>query len=514
MPRPLKNTLSPGLTDETSWPTCSTMPAPSEPSVFGGDLGVGKRSSRTETSTGFTVAASTRTRIWAGPGSGVGTSSYTRTSGPPYSWMRTAFTAASSGRHRAGTLRESLYPEGDPSYRRCAVRGGAGSPVGAHASPRRGRRTPGGRSGRQRGLRRLPGAAPHTPRDVPGGEADGAEHDDEGQQRGEEQAGDPSAVADHLHRVPERACEGVGRVDGAGLRRALLAQEHGQCAVGRGLAQRFELGAELLDGELHLVDAVLHGQHLVDVGGGVEEAHQALLDGVEVPETRLEIDELRGHVLAGRGDTLHIAERGEALQGDVEGPFRHAHCEGGGGVRAGGGPGLRILEWRHGLSVQRLWFHGPCDVGGVAADGARHDVAAHARRHGGNAVDGGQQGATGDEQREVTGAHQVVRRGRRRRRYGGVDAVAGYGALLRSRSHGSGPGRRRRVVRARCRAERAGRAVQLARSLPATASAEKADHREHGQKPDHDGGDEDLELESASHGLPPARAAEGAAGVP
>src|SRR5665647_1628384 len=459
MPRPLKNTLSPGLTDETSWPTCSTMPAPSEPSVFGGDLGVGKRSSRTETSTGFTVAASTRTRIWAGPGSGVGTSSYTRTSGPPYSWMRTAFTAASSGRHRAGTLRESLYPEGDPSYRRCAVRGGAGSPVGAHASPRRGRRTPGGRSGRQRGLRRLPGAAPHTPR-------------------------------------------------------AVLAQEHGQCAVGRGLAQRFELGAELLDGELHLVDAVLHGQHLVDVGGGVEEAHQALLDGVEVPETRLEIDELRGHVLAGRGDTLHIAERGEALQGDVEGPFRHAHCEGGVGVRADGGPGLRILEWRHGLSVQWLWFHGPCDAGGVAADGARHDVAAHARRHGGNAVDGGQQGATGDEQREVSGAHQVVRRRRRRRRYGGVDAVAGYGALLRSRSHGSGLGRRRRVVRARCRAERAGRAVQLAGSLPATASAEKADHREHGQKPDHDGGNEDLELESASHGLPPARAAEGAAGVP
>ena len=85
----------------------STTPAPSEPMILGGCLGVGKRFSRTETSMGFTVAASTRTRIWSALGSGFGTSSYTSTSGPPYSWIRTAFIAASSRRLVAASPSDS-----------------------------------------------------------------------------------------------------------------------------------------------------------------------------------------------------------------------------------------------------------------------------------------------------------------------------------------------------------------------------------------------------------------------
>ena len=221
MPRPLKATRSPGLTEVISAPTRSTTPAPSDPRILGGCLGVGKRSSRTETSTGFTVAAATLTRICAGPGSGVGTSSYTRTSGPPYSWMRTAFTAASS----AGVV----WSLGGP-YPAC----GRGSPASAVSPGRpwgRGRgstrrrgagRACRRRSGRQGRLRRLPPAPPQPPHDVPDDHADGAEDDDERQQRGQHERRDAGAVAEQLDGVPEGAAEGVAGVDRR-RRRVLLA---------------------------------------------------------------------------------------------------------------------------------------------------------------------------------------------------------------------------------------------------------------------------------------------------
>src|SRR5665648_1264625 len=104
--------------------------------ILGGCLGVGKRFSRTETSMGFTVAASTRTRTWPAFGSGFGTSSYTRTSGPPYSWIRTAFIAASSRRlvaaSRSDCTRAPVMATRDAALRPAAT---AAPAAGGRAAP-------------------------------------------------------------------------------------------------------------------------------------------------------------------------------------------------------------------------------------------------------------------------------------------------------------------------------------------------------------------------------------------
>src|SRR5690349_24567725 len=47
--------------------------------------------------TGLNEVAATFTRTWCGPGTGRGASSYRRTSLPPYSWYRTAFTVSLLG---------------------------------------------------------------------------------------------------------------------------------------------------------------------------------------------------------------------------------------------------------------------------------------------------------------------------------------------------------------------------------------------------------------------------------
>src|SRR5262245_29995164 len=75
----------------TPAPTASTTPAASEPGVYGS---FGPRLSvfeRRYVSTGFTPTARLRTRIWFGPGAGVGTSSSFSTEGPPYCETRMAF---------------------------------------------------------------------------------------------------------------------------------------------------------------------------------------------------------------------------------------------------------------------------------------------------------------------------------------------------------------------------------------------------------------------------------------
>ena len=233
--------------------------------------------------------------------------------------MRTAFIAVSSRRFVAASRPDSTREAAT------AIRGQAsqaGSDGGAVClRPRRTRRT-----------------------DVPRDQADAAEHDDEGQQGGEDQAGDAGAVPEHLDGVQKGPDERVGRIDRAGVGRALLAQEDRQGAVGRGLAQRLELGAKLLDGQLHVVDAVLHGQHLVDVLGGGEEPHEASLDGAVVSQARLEIDVLRRDILARGGDALDVAEAGEALQGGVETALGHAQRER--GIRVRGDGGRRLVVGR------------------------------------------------------------------------------------------------------------------------------------------------------------------------
>src|SRR5450759_1206200 len=280
------------------------------------------------------------------------------------------------------------------------------------------------RSDRQRRLlRRLPAAAPHPVHHVPHDEADAAEHDHEGQQGGEDQARDAGAVGEHLDGVQKGPRERVGRVDGAGLRHVLLAQEDRKSAVGRGLAQRFELGAQLLDGQLHVVDAILHGEHLVDVVGGGQEADQPALHGVVVAQTRLEVDVLGGDVVARGGHALHVAEGGEPLYGGVEAALRHSHGERGVRVRTDGRRRL-VVGGGGRAGVEREWLDRTRHARRLAAEGAGHHVAAHAPGHRVDAVDAGQKRTAGDQQGKVAGAQQVVRGEHGCRRHGCGDVAA------------------------------------------------------------------------------------------
>ena len=182
----------------------------------------------------------------------------------------------------------------------------------------------------------------HPAHDVPDEHRDAAEHDDERRQRGQDQAGDADAATEQVDRVAEGAAERVAGVHG-GRRPVLLGHVDRQRAVGGGLAQRLDLRAELLDGQLDLVDAVLHGQHLVDGGGLLEEPDQAPLDGAVVTQAGLQVDELRGDVLARGGRALHVAELGEPLDRGVEQLLGHADDDAGVGVRAHGLAGRGVL---------------------------------------------------------------------------------------------------------------------------------------------------------------------------
>src|SRR2546421_11485763 len=86
----LITTRSPGARPSTPSPTDSTTPAPSAPRIRG--FGTEGRPLRTQTSRWLSDAARRRMSTSPGPGSGSGASSYRRTSGPPSSWIRTAFT--------------------------------------------------------------------------------------------------------------------------------------------------------------------------------------------------------------------------------------------------------------------------------------------------------------------------------------------------------------------------------------------------------------------------------------
>ena len=210
--------------------------------------------------------------------------------------------------------------------------------------------------------------------------------------------------------LPERAAEGVAGVHG-GRRPVLLGHVHRERAVGGGLAQRLDLRAELLDGQLDLVDAVLHDQHLVDGVGLLEEPDEPPLDGPVVAQAGLQVDVLRGDVLTRGGRGLHVSELGEPLDGGVEQRLGDADDEAGvgiraeRGVRAGARPGALRAAVGGGGGVQR---HGLRRAAGLRAHRARHDVAVHGRRHRLDAVDVREQRAAGDEERHVPGAHQVV----------------------------------------------------------------------------------------------------------
>src|SRR5437588_3924295 len=83
-------TLSLTANPSTPSPTVSTIPAPSAPRIRG--FGTEGRPLRTQTSRWFSEAARRPISTSPGPASGAGASSYRRTSGPPSSWIRTAFT--------------------------------------------------------------------------------------------------------------------------------------------------------------------------------------------------------------------------------------------------------------------------------------------------------------------------------------------------------------------------------------------------------------------------------------
>src|SRR5437764_7796723 len=83
-------TRSPTARSSMPSPTASTTPAPSAPRIRG--FGTDGRPLRTQTSRWFSEAARSRISTSPGPASGSGASSYRRTSGPPSSWIRTAFT--------------------------------------------------------------------------------------------------------------------------------------------------------------------------------------------------------------------------------------------------------------------------------------------------------------------------------------------------------------------------------------------------------------------------------------
>ncbi|CPU66331.1 Uncharacterised protein [Mycobacteroides abscessus] len=78
-------TSSPTWSSGVSKPTRSTTPATSQPGTTGNATSMiwSRYPSRTFQSTGFTLAARTRTRTESGPTLGVGRSVVSRTSGPP-----------------------------------------------------------------------------------------------------------------------------------------------------------------------------------------------------------------------------------------------------------------------------------------------------------------------------------------------------------------------------------------------------------------------------------------------
>ncbi len=131
--------------------------------ILGGCLGVGKRFSRTETSMGFTVAASTRTRIWSALGVGLRDLFVHQDLGPAVLVDTHRFHRRLLAPPRC-RLALRLYPRGGIGYLRCGAQAGSEGSDGC----RRPRRT----------LRS----------DVPYDEADAAEHDHEGQKGGEHEA--------------------------------------------------------------------------------------------------------------------------------------------------------------------------------------------------------------------------------------------------------------------------------------------------------------------------------------
>src|ERR671930_615184 len=96
----LITTRSPRAKPDNPSPTASTTPAPSAPRIRG--FGTEGRPLRTQTSKWFSEAARSPISTSPGPCSGSGTSSYRKTSGPPSSWIRTAFT----GQNPSMTARE------------------------------------------------------------------------------------------------------------------------------------------------------------------------------------------------------------------------------------------------------------------------------------------------------------------------------------------------------------------------------------------------------------------------
>src|ERR671930_1632635 len=131
----LITTRSPGAKPSTSSPTASTTPAPSAPRIRG--FGTEGRPLRTQTSRWFSDAARRRISTSPGRASGSGASSYRRTSGPPSSWIRTAFTgqnpsmtarelerlAAELGLDAVGAAPAEPYEETERHIRECRARG-------------------------------------------------------------------------------------------------------------------------------------------------------------------------------------------------------------------------------------------------------------------------------------------------------------------------------------------------------------------------------------------------------
>ncbi len=90
----MATTRSPGLKLCTLAPTARTIPLTSLPRMAGKVSGKSfcRAPERTFQSMGFTLVAAASTRTESPPTTGSGTSvSKTSFSGPPYSWIRTAF---------------------------------------------------------------------------------------------------------------------------------------------------------------------------------------------------------------------------------------------------------------------------------------------------------------------------------------------------------------------------------------------------------------------------------------